>query len=264
MKKPKRNSARARFFSGTFLTLTLISCQAGVCQPLFSSAGRRPALEAAPAPVAEKKKGNASLDTLTGGEVIEGFSTSALYLTDDNQAIGGRFKHLRSGLTLDLIQIQTAPQAFVWVNTPPASDSGAAHTQEHLLLGKGSKGRSLRTAEQMSLVTASAMTKQWRTCYHFNTTAGAEVFYEHTERLLDALLNPDYTDDEIKREVCHYGILKDSKSGSLTLKEQGTVYNEMASSVHDPAFPLWQAEYRDLYGVDHPLSYSSGGTPDGL
>ncbi|MBS2009670.1 MAG: hypothetical protein JST01_21630 [Cyanobacteria bacterium SZAS TMP-1] len=201
---------------------------------------------------------------LKRGQVVDGFRTEAIYVTDADKAIGARFKHVHSGFTLDLLSVQTAPQAFIWVNTPPTSDMGEPHTQEHLLLGKGCKGRSVATLEEMSMTSSSAMTMQWRTCYHFNTTAGPQVFYEQVERRLDALLHPDYTDVEVEREVRNFGVSKDPKDGLLKLEEKGTVYNEMVSSVKSPSNAVWRAQYASLYGKNHPLYFMSGGSPGGL
>ena len=128
------------------------------------------------------------------------------------------------------MQIQSVPQAFIWANTLINSDSGVAHTQEHLLLGKGNKGRNLGTQSQMALVRESAGTAQWRTFYHFNTSAGPDVFYHQLDQYLDALLNPDYTDEEIRREVRNFAVKEDSKTKKLMLEEKGTVYNEMVSN----------------------------------
>ena len=43
--------------------------------------------------------------------------------------------------SLGYLRIESAPQGFIWVNTYPTSDKGEPHTQEHLLLGKGDRGR---------------------------------------------------------------------------------------------------------------------------
>ena len=88
------------------------------------------------------------------------------------------------------LQIQSVPQAFIWVTTYPTSNMGEPHTQEHLLLGKGNKGRELGSQEPMSLVTSSAFTEQWMTCYHFYASAGPEVFFHHFDHTMDALLHP--------------------------------------------------------------------------
>ena len=88
-----------------------------------------------------------SFDSLTQGQSLSGFRTEAMYLNDSGKAIGARLVHARSGFTLDLLQIQSVPQAFVWVTTFPTSNMGEPHTQEHLLLGKGNKGRAVANQE---------------------------------------------------------------------------------------------------------------------
>src|ERR1051326_8037235 len=84
-----------------------------------------------------------SFSALSEGQNLNGFRAAAVYLDDSDRAIGARFRHQQSGFTLDLLQIQSAPQAFIWVTTFPTSNMGEPHTQEHLLVGKGSKGRAL-------------------------------------------------------------------------------------------------------------------------
>lgn len=203
------------------------------------------------------------LARLTPGQVIHGFQTVALYLDAVDKPIGARFRHLRTGFVFDLLQIESVPQVFLWVNTPPTSDRGEPHTQEHLLLGKGNKGRRAASQEAMSLASSSAYTQQWRTCYFFNTTAGPEVFYKLFETDLDALLHPDYTDEEVRREVRNFGVTQ-NPDGTLRLEEKGTVYNEMVSTSAKPYTPLYRAIGIDLYGKGHPLALSSGGTPEAL
>src|SRR5580698_1178809 len=113
-----------------------------------------------------------SFGNLAEGQSLSGFKTVAVYLDDSDRAMGARFRHERSGFTLDLLQIQSVPQAFIWVTTYPTSNMGEPHTQEHLLLGKGNKGRNLGSQETMSLASSTAFTMQWRTCYTFYTSAG--------------------------------------------------------------------------------------------
>src|SRR5437016_6306997 len=83
-----------------------------------------------------------SFGALSPGQRIEGFRSVAVYLNAADRPMGARFIHQRSGFVLDLLQIQSVPQGFIWAITLPTSDMGEPHTQEHLLLGKGSKGRS--------------------------------------------------------------------------------------------------------------------------
>lgn len=207
---------------------------------------------------------NASYGTLKSGQVLAGFRATAVYLDDSDHAIGARFQHQHTGFTLDLLQIQSAPQAFIWVTTFPTSNMGEPHTQEHLLLGKGNKGRELGSLGTMSLTTSTAFTMQWRTCYSFYTSAGQDVFFQYFDRTMDALLYPDYSDEEIRREVRNFGIGEDPKTGALHLEEQGTVYNEMVTSMDQANRRLYQETLLSLYGAGHPLSYSSGGLPADL
>ncbi len=204
------------------------------------------------------------LDKLSKGDVVLGFRVEAVYLNDANQPMGARFVHAATGFVFDALGIQSVPQAFIWVNSYPTSDMGEPHTQEHLLLGKGNNGRYTANLEGMSLSISTAYTQQWRTCYQFNTGAGPEVYYQQFERRMHALLNPDYTDEEIRREVCNFGVAVNPKDGALRLEEKGTVYNEMVSSFERPWSRLGRAVDLAIYGGNHPLAYVSGGLPSAI
>lgn len=201
------------------------------------------------------------LGTLEPGSTVHGFRAEAVYVNDADKPFGARFVHVNTGFTLDALQIETAPQGFIWVNSFPTSDKGEPHTQEHLLLGKGNVGRAVASLESMTLTSSSAFTMQWRTCYHFNTSAGPDTFDLLLERQLDALLHPDYTDEEIRREVRNIGVTADPKSGKLRLEEKGTVYNEMVSSSDRAVVRLYYAMKSLAWGDGHPLSFNSGGAP---
>src|SRR5258707_7675185 len=84
-----------------------------------------------------------TLDGLAEGKETHGFATTAVYLDDNDKRIGARFVHVYTGFTFDYLRIESVPQGFIWVNTFPTSDKGEPHTQEHLLLGKGDRGRKL-------------------------------------------------------------------------------------------------------------------------
>jgi Zn-dependent M16 (insulinase) family peptidase len=202
-----------------------------------------------------------SFDSLTEGKVVGGFRAEAVYLNDSDKPFGARLRHVRTGFTLDFLEIQSVPQVFAWVNSFPTSERGEPHTQEHLLLGKGNVGRTHAGLESMSLAGSSAFTQQWRTCYHFHTAAGPEVFYQLFESQMDALLHPDYTDEEIRREVSHWGVSENPADKSLSLEEKGTVYQEMRTTYDRPISLLFRAENQMVYGADHPLALSSGGWP---
>jgi len=208
-------------------------------------------------------KNPSTLSALTQGQLIDGFKVQSIYLNEREQPMGARFIHAKTGFILDLLQIESVPQAFIWVNTLPVSERGEPHTQEHMLITKGNKGHELNTREGMSLAQSSAFTQQLHTVYNFYTGAGPDVFYHLIDQFLDALLYPDYTPEEVKREVMNWGIsLNPDKS--LKLEEKGTVYNEMSTSMNNESFLLNGALNRVLYGTGHPLSYNAGGLPSGI
>ena len=203
----------------------------------------------------------ASLEDFQEGQKIHGFTAMNLYESSTDKAIGARFISDKFGFIIDLIQIQSVPQAFYWIKTPPTSSMGEPHACEHLLLGKGNRGRWVAALEDMVLGNSSAGTAQIRTCYHFNTTAGEETFYQIFEAKLQALLHPDFTDEEIRREVCHLGVVVDQQDSSLAIEEKGTVYTEMVSSFEKPWYYFGQPMNIMIFGDNHPLSYVSGGDP---
>ncbi len=204
-----------------------------------------------------------SLDALTEGQKLHGFTAVALYLDDADKPLGARFVHDKTGFVFDYLRIESAPQGFIWVNSFPTDDQGEPHTQEHLLLGKGDRGRRLGSSEAMALAESSAFTAQWRTAYHFHTVAGNAEFWPVFGNHLDALLNPDYTDEEIRREVRNFGVDK-ADDGKLRLEEKGTVYNEMVRTYEQPETNLWRAAGQLVYGAKHPLALDSGGYPPAI
>lgn len=204
-----------------------------------------------------------TLGTLQVGVSVHGFTPSAVYLDGSDQPIGARLVHDRTKFTFDYLRVESAPQAFVWVNSFPTSDKGEPHTQEHLLLGKGNRGRKMGSFQAMSLTESSAFTEQWRTAYHFHTVAGEGTFWPVLEDELGAMLDADYTDEEIRREVRNFGVDK-ADDGTLRLEEKGTVYNEMVRYYEVADTTLWLAAKRLVYGPKHPLAFESGGFPDAI
>jgi Zn-dependent M16 (insulinase) family peptidase len=204
-----------------------------------------------------------ALDALPQGQRLQGFVAQALYVDDDGRARGARLLHERTRFVFDYLVIESAPQAFVYATTYPGSDDGAPHTQEHLLLGKGNKGRWLGNYDHVMLAEWSAFTAQYRTAYHFHTSAGVGAFWGILRTQLDALLHPDYSDEEIRREVRNFGVTK-APDGTLSLDEKGTVYNEMVGTYESANTLGWDKLGRLIYGSGHPLARSSGGTPQGI
>jgi len=195
-------------------------------------------------------------------EKLHGFTVANLYENAAGEVMGARFISDEYGFIVDLVQVESVPQSFMWVKTPPTSSMGEPHACEHLLLGKGNRGRYVSVLEDMSLANSSAYTAQTRTCYHFNTVAGDKTFYDIFEAKLYALRHPDFADEEIRREVCHIGVNVDQEDSTLSLDEKGTVYTEMVSSFEKPWYYYGGAMNKLVYGENHPLSNISGGDPD--
>jgi Zn-dependent M16 (insulinase) family peptidase len=203
----------------------------------------------------------ANLENLQQGQKIDGFTAMNVYENSARKVMGARFISDKSGFIIDLFQIQSVPQAFYWVKTLPTSSMGEPHALEHLLLGKGNRGRYVAALEDMAVGNSSAYTAQTRTCYHFNTTGGEGAFYKIFEAKLQALLHPDFTDEEIRREVCHLGVVVKKQDSNLSIEEKGTVYTEMVSSFEKPWDYFERPINMMVYGDNHSLSYISGGDP---
>ncbi len=207
---------------------------------------------------------NEFLEGLQQDQSVHGFRTANIYENGAGKALGARFVSEKYGFVVDLMQIQSVPQAFYWIKTPVTGSQGEPHACEHLLLGKGKRGRYVAALEDMALGNSTAYTQQYRTCYHFNTSAGEETFYDLFEAKLQAFLHPDFTDEEIRREVCHIGVTEDPQTGELSVEEKGTVYTEMVSAFEKPWYYTWGTMSKLTYGEDHPLAHCSGGQPDSM
>lgn len=203
------------------------------------------------------------LDQLKKGQAASGFTVDALYLNAADKPIGARFLHTKTGFTLDYLEIESVPQGYTWVNSFTVGDQGEPHTQEHLLLGKGTTGRSFAGLDTMWLARSNAFTQQWRTSYNFNTAAGPEVFFNLLAAQLNALLHPNYSDEEIRREVRNWGITEGADK-SLGIEEKGSVYNEMVSATTNRNRAANRAISHLVYGKNHPMAFNAGGEPSGI
>lgn len=201
-------------------------------------------------------------ERLEPDQPLAGFTVKNVYENGTGQLIGARFVSDDYGFVLDVMRIQSVPQAFFWVKTKATTSMGRPHAGEHLLLGKGNRARYVSAQEDMTLSSSTAATGQTITYYHFNTVGGTDAFYEIFEAKLNALINPDFTDEEIRREVCHIGVVEDPDTGELSLDEKGSVYTEMVSSYEKPWYHYGSVSNVLVYGPGHPLSNSSGGDPE--
>lgn len=200
-------------------------------------------------------------ETFQPNQQVQGFTVQNLYLNARDEAFGARLRHAETGFTIDLFELQSVPQAFLWVSTPMYDDRGEPHAGEHLLLGKGNKARFVSSQENMCLGKSTAYTATDYTAFPFSSEGGNDIFYTLFESQLDALLHPDFSDEEIRREVCHIGVEPDPNTGELRLDEKGTVYTEMVSVFEKPWDYLEQGMAQMIYGKDHPLAKITGGEP---
>lgn len=191
------------------------------------------------------------------------FRREATYTGAAGDELGGKWIHEATGFELRLLRIESVPQAFIHVTSLAPGDKGEPHTGEHLLLGKGTKGKALAAAQEMSLVESTAYTGNTEVCYSLNCAAGAETFLRSLETTLDALLFPDYTDAEIRGEVRHLAAVEVTPGGELRLEEKGTVYNEMVST-YEKKWVVFYELYKRLYGRGNPYGNVAGGSPEGI
>jgi Zn-dependent M16 (insulinase) family peptidase len=203
-----------------------------------------------------------SLATFRAGEEIAGFRLLAYYTNHLEQPVGLRLTHMATGTPFHILQMDTVPQAAIAIHTYPESDHGAAHALEHLLIGKGTTGRSLQALADMRLGQVTASTGERYTWYHFGVSSGMASFYEMLGHLLAALFRPDFSDAEAQQEVYQVGVTTEAQTGQLRLIEQGTVYTEMHS--YQGMYDYWYALLKSVLGANHPLTFPAGGTPDGL
>ena len=204
--------------------------------------------------------GPGDLTSLRRDQTVAGsFRVEAVYLDPSGAPKGARFRHER-GTTVDVLFFDSVPQMSIAFRTPPDDDRGEPHALEHLLTTKGAAGRRINTLMSMRMAQFNAGTSPEATCYEFFTGAGHAEFDELLDVFLAALIRPDFTDEEARREVAHLTPLEEN--GRIKLEESGSVYNEMVSADEQPASIVWNQMGRMLYGSGHPLARDAGGDPE--
>jgi Zn-dependent M16 (insulinase) family peptidase len=200
------------------------------------------------------------LSSLKQNQKIGAFRVVSLLADAENKVVGAKFLHGPSNAPVYVIQIETAPQTFMWVDTPENSNRGLPHSLEHLLATKGTKGRYLNLLRIMRFSQFGAATNEDYNMYCLTSGTGMEGFTEQLHIFLDALYNPDFSDIEAEREFYHFGVSSDPKTKKRVLVEQGTVYNEVQAG---------QGVYTDFYalnklmlGESNPFGFDSGGVPE--
>src|SRR5579864_1748560 len=206
--------------------------------------------------------GPMSLSSLKKDQRIADFRVANVYSDAEGNIVGAKFLHSPTGSPVFVLLIETVPQVFMWIDEPSDSDNGLAHSLEHLVYGKGIKGRYARLLTDMKLGSNSAFTASEFNAYHFYSGGSADDLLEQLHAWMDTLFHPDFSDVEAEREFYNFGVAVDSKTGKKTLVEKGTVYNEMNAR---PGLSTYFFKLRkQAYGKQNPLGFNSGGVPEAM
>lgn len=199
------------------------------------------------------------LSDLRQGERIGDFEVANVYADADNQIVGAKFLHTTTGAPIYVLQIDTTPQVFMWVDTPADSNRGLPHALEHLLVGKGTTGRYCTLLTGMRLSYSRAATYQDFVFYSFVSGSGMTGFMEQFHCWLRALYRPDFSDVEARHEFYHFGVSFDPAKKERSLVEQGTVYAEEAANPR--VFDYYYGLNGRVLGNHNPFAFSAGGDP---
>lgn len=202
---------------------------------------------------------SSDLASLKQNQRLADFQVAHLYSDAGGAIVGAKFIHVSTGAPVFLLQIETAPQLFTWVDCPANSNQGFGHALEHLLATKGIKARYLNLLKSMRLSVGGAATSRDEVYYGLSSGSGVDGFFEQFHALLESLYRPDFLDVEAEREFYHFAATN-GKGVEKTLIESGTVYNEMLSSQYRYDY-IYELSKRVL-GERSPLGFNSGGAPD--
>lgn len=202
-------------------------------------------------------------EDLTGlrkNQTIADFHVANLFIDVSGKVVGARFLHDGTGAPVFLLQIETVPQVFMWVDAPADSGKGLPHSLEHLLAGKGIKGRYASLLRDMRLSQTAAATSRDFNFYSLGSGTGLDGFFEQFHAWLEALYRPDFTDLEAEWEFYHFGVTSDPATGKKTLIEEGSVYDEMQTG--QGTYTYYFELNKRVFGDTNPFAFYSGGVPD--
>jgi Zn-dependent M16 (insulinase) family peptidase len=200
------------------------------------------------------------LSSLKRNQELAGFRVANLYSDPDGRVVGAKFRHTSTGAPVYLLQIESVPQVFTWVDTPADSNRGLAHSLEHLLIGKGTKGRYFTLLNDLRLGQSGAATGLDSNFYGLSSGTGMDSFFEQFHAMLDALYKPDFTDTEAEREFYHFGVTTDPTTKKRALIEEGTIYDEMLPT--QGRYTYYYQLNKRVLGEQNPFGFDSGGVPD--
>lgn len=199
------------------------------------------------------------LADLRKNQAVGDLRVANLYSDSNGQIVGAKLWHTWSGAPVYLFQIETVPQVFMWVDTPAESNAGLAHSLEHLLASKGTKGRYVNLLKEMRLSRSAAATTDDFNLYGFSSGTGLAGFFEQFHAWLDALYRPDFTNVEAEREFYHFGISLDRVTKQKSLVEQGAVYDEMQAGQGE--YTYYFELNKRVFGNSNPFGFYGAGVP---
>src|SRR5579859_4626600 len=202
---------------------------------------------------------SAELSRLKKEQRVGGFQVQNLYSDSDGKIMGAKFIHSSTGTPVFLLQLQTVPQVFTWVDTPTNSNQGLPHALEHLLVAKGVQGHYFQLLHQMRLTPYGAATFSDFVAYGLSSEGSVDDFFESFHALLAAMYRPDFSDAEASKEFYHFGV-STGRGSKKTLIEEGTVYDEMRAT--QDRFRYYSELNKRIFGAESPFAFRAGGDPD--
>lgn len=202
-----------------------------------------------------------TLSDLKKDQNVHDLRVANLYHDAEGNIVAAKFVHVPTGAPIFLLQIETAPEVLTWNDARVDSDRGLSHSLEHLLVGKGTKGRYLNLLEEMRLSQGTAFTYGDSVYFGLGSGAGKDGFFELFHALLDAIYRPDFSDLEAEREFYHFYGASDA-NGKKSLSEGGTVYNEMVA--RQDLYTYYYELCKRVFGDRNPLAFESLGMPEAM
>ena len=200
------------------------------------------------------------LSRLHPKQIFSNLKVENLFSDSNEKIVGAKLVDLRTAAPVYILQSDMPPQVFMWVDTPPASNRGLAHSLEHLLAGKGTKGKYVSLLSEVRLSRTIQATFEDYNFYTISSGTGMPGFLEQFHAWMNALYDADFTDLEAEREFHHFGVSSGLSGKKRTLVEQGSVYDEMESA--EGSYDYYFELNKEVLGRQNPFGFYINGVPD--
>ncbi len=195
------------------------------------------------------------------GTVTHGFKLLRKEWIEEVTAEALVFTHEGTKAELVVLASEDDNKTFcITFRTPPADDTGLPHILEHSVLNGSAKYPVKEPFAELlkaSLYTfLNAMTYPDKTVYPV-ASRNTQDFHNLMDVYLDAVFNPDLTEQTFMQEGWHYDI----DSPDADLKFSGVVYNEMLGATSSPESVMVDKLETALF-PDNIYGRNSGGDPE--